>query len=53
MVEAIWNALEKLDHATFVTLDKVDKMLGRDPYRKRAEKAVENVRPAQKAITFD
>lgn len=49
----LWNTLEKLDRAAFVTLDKVDTWLGRDNYRKRTEKAVEHVRAPQKAISFD
>jgi hypothetical protein len=52
-MRAIWIAFETLDRATFVTLDKVDKWLGRETFRERTEKAVSHVRPAQKAITFE
>lgn len=52
-MNAFWKTIENLDFAAFRALDKMDTWLGREKYRARVEKAVEHVRPAQKAIRFE
>jgi hypothetical protein len=52
-MRALWNTFEIADRAAFLTLEKIDKLLGRTDFRSRTEKAVEHVRPAQKAIQFE
>ncbi len=52
-MRAFWDTIEKLDLGSFRSLDRLDSLLGRDTYRKRIEKAVEDVRPPQRAIQFD
>lgn len=52
-MRAFWDLIEVTDRAAILALDKVDGLLKRGKFRTRVEKAVEHVRPAQKAITFD
>ncbi len=52
-MRAFWNALEIADRTSFLALDKLDESLGRPRFRARSEKAIEHVRPPQKAITFE
>ncbi len=52
-MRAFWNTIEKIDTSSFRGLDRLDKWLGKDTYRERIEKAVEEVREPQRAIQFD
>lgn len=52
-MRALWTTFEIADRASFLALDKLDKLLGRGDFRSRTEKAIDHVRPPQKAITFD
>jgi len=52
-MRALWNALETLDRAVLVTLEKRDRWLGRGALLERTQKATAEVKPPQRIITFE
>ncbi|HSC88496.1 MAG TPA: hypothetical protein VLC09_14535 [Polyangiaceae bacterium] len=52
-MEALWHLLEKADRAAIVTLDRLDRLRGREPFRARIEDATKDVRAPQRVIEFD
>lgn len=52
-MRALWNNLEALDTHLFRALDKIDRLRGKESFRARTEKEMENVRTPQRAISFD
>jgi len=52
-MKVLWTGLEKLDRVLFSGAQKLEQWRGKDSFRARMEKSVEEVREPQKAIRFD
>jgi hypothetical protein len=52
-MRVFWEIVERMDQSGFSLKRQVEKLRDKDSFRVRMEKAVAEVRPPQRAITFD